>query len=77
MREFEIYCPVHGVIETIKLPNSYDFDNFEGEVACGRVVLDSIRSAFGDSGWGSDSVRLRIEIKQGKISKLEAVDEHI
>ena len=50
MREFEILCPIHGEIEKLQVPDSYE--NFTGEVTC---------PTKGDYG-----IRYQLQIKIGR-----------
>ena len=60
--QLEIQCPLHGVIETLDLPDGYK--NFEGEVLCPTpVVLGGVS--------GRTGARLRIKVKDGKLVSVE------
>ena len=53
----EIQCPVHGALESIELPNSYE--NFEGEIVCPTP------------GVGGRKVHLRVKLVAGNLMSVE------
>jgi hypothetical protein len=57
-----IDCPFHKKQETLRFLDSYDLDNFDGEVWCG--VKDD-----------QDKAKLHIRLKNNKIQKIEVKAE--